>query len=188
MFSYEVFSQFLKSCTKQDFYHANVYSLLQHSFQFSAGKDLQTENVEKTAHSWPCFPVNTQWHQGRYWCNRKKRIKESSVPLFKPIAIPCLAICLGTTKRAVFCSHLISSAVQTTALPTRQIAMQLRTALLMYRNKWSQSSVEMNTYLPLLISVAVTAKLILVISYEQPGLAPCYTALHASCANTLLDD
>lgn len=51
MFSYEAFSQSLESCTEQDFYHANVYSLLQHSFQFSTAKDLQNENAERTAHS-----------------------------------------------------------------------------------------------------------------------------------------
>lgn len=52
------------NCTK-------MFSLLQHSFQFSNSKNLQNENAERTAHSSPCFPVNTQWYQGRYWCNRE---------------------------------------------------------------------------------------------------------------------
>lgn len=81
------------------FYCAKVFSLLQHSFQFSSGKDLQNENADRTAHSSPCFPVNTQWHQGRYWYNRKRNDQEK---MFKSSAILCLAICLCATEHATF--------------------------------------------------------------------------------------
>lgn len=101
MFSYEAFPQFPKSYTEQDFYNANVYSRLQHSFQFSAGKDLQW----RQRIPYPAFPWTPSDTRGDNGATEKNIIKGRSVPLFKPIATLCFAISLGVTERATFCSH-----------------------------------------------------------------------------------
>lgn len=154
------------------FYRTKMFSLLQHSFQFSNSKNLQNENAERTAHSSPCFPVNTQWYQGRYWCNRKRNYQEKMLHSSNPLlfracySVPChLSRCHWAchalshtddlTPSALWCKPLLAHTSTIILAATKSSA---------YASEQVKSKQHGDEHLPLLIWMAITAKLIHVTS------------------------
>lgn len=153
-----IWSLFQVSEQSKIFYCAKVFSLLQHSFQFSNGKDLQNENAERTAHSSPCFPVNTQWYQGRCWCNRKRNYQEKmlhssnrlqfcALPfVWVPLSMPC-----SLPHRLL---DPISSVVQTTAGPYisdnpgsyKELCSHIRTSDIKAAHGWTPPTAYLGGY------------------------------------------
>lgn len=153
-----IWSLFQVSEQSKIFYHAEVFSLLQHSFQFSNGKDLQNENAERTAHSSPCFPVNTQWYQGRYWCNRKRNDQEKTLHSSNPLlfcALPFVWVPLSMPRSLPHgLLDPISSVAQTTAGPHindnpgsyKELCSHIRTSDIKAAQRWTPPTAYLGGY------------------------------------------